>query len=202
MVFGEAIFLNCAGLRYKIADGTFEYILNFGAVFQSLLGVDRLPRIVKVALGMSLKLTWQGIFKCELLCKFEPVLGPITPCTFPRLSMPPIMVGITDSVAAKLHRESCLASRRMCRLDHGEHDMLTTPPRISRIFLISSTVLPNPSQNGYDIRFQPKFQPAKFHQILCQPALLLLFLSFVKLILVRTRQACKYKKKRGSQEST
>ena len=106
IVFGEAIFLNCAALSYKIkADGTFEYILNFGAVFQSLgASIDYRPSIVKVELGMSLKLTWQGIFKCELLVKVEPVLAPITPCTFSRLSMPPIMVGIADSVAAKLHR--------------------------------------------------------------------------------------------------
>ena len=100
MVFVEGIFLNCAALSYKIkADGTFEYILidNFagGAVFQSCwASIDYHPSIVKVELGMSLELTWQGIFKCELLCKVEPVLAPITPCTFSRLSMPPIMFGI------------------------------------------------------------------------------------------------------------
>ena len=150
MVFGEAIFLNCAALSYKIkADGTFESILNFGAVFQSLwASIDYHPSIVKVELGMSLKLTWQGIFKCELLCKVG-VLAPITHCTSSRLSMHPIMVdGITDSVAAKLHRESCLASRRMCRLDHGEycHEDLKN-------LLISSTVPPNFNQNSYDIRY-------------------------------------------------
>ena len=100
MVFDEGMFSNYAAFNYKIkADGTFEYILidNFagGAVFQSCwASIDYHPSIVKVAIGMSLKLTWQGSFKCELLCKVEPVLAPITPCTFTRLSMLPIMFGI------------------------------------------------------------------------------------------------------------
>ena len=100
MVFVEAIFLNSDALSYKIrADGTFEYILidNFagGAVFQSCwASIDYHPSIVKVELGMSVELTRQGIFKCELLCKVETVLAPITLCTLSSLSMPPIMCGI------------------------------------------------------------------------------------------------------------
>ena len=119
MVFLEAICLRSAAASYKIrADGTFESIPTSGDGFQNLwASIDYHPSVVKVELGMTLKLTWQATFKCELRCKVEPVPSPITPCTCTRLSMLLIMVGIL--------RDSCLASRhRMCssRLDHGEHD--------------------------------------------------------------------------------
>ena len=78
MVCCEGVCLICAASSCtRMTYTTCGCILSFCDACQSLcVPTDYHPRIAKVELGMSSKLTWQGSCKCELTCDHEPAHAP------------------------------------------------------------------------------------------------------------------------------